>query len=290
MQPHRRFQRVFRTVRTCESPASLAGRLQKGHSRPIHAAAPRAFRQMESTSRDPSLPKLRVATLRGVCLHAVASVVLGDARPRRRNAQCARQVAAGASRASRCRAATSPRAMPASQRDAAAAAAYYRAALARRSEQQELLSARSWRCWPNGEVEEAMRLAERLVQARQERPDRAAGARRAGASSRSNTAPRASISRSRCAGRSPIWPRRCCRPGPYRPDEARSRSRPSTSCRAGLVRAVQGPACRPDPRSRPATEGSRQAPRARPQARPTALRVARPTAAAVAQSATRKRR
>ena len=99
------------------------------------------------------------------------------------------------------------------ERDAAAAAAYYRAALRGDPRNNELLNRAFLAVLANGEVEEAVRLAERVLQA--DKNDRIArpGAWRARAISRSNTGSRASSSPNRSAGRSPISPRRCCRRG-----------------------------------------------------------------------------
>ena len=90
------------------------------------------------------------------------------------------------------------------QRDAAAAAAYYRAALRRRPRNGELLAQAFLSVLIDGDVEEAVRLAERAGR-RSTRTTASRAWRSACAPSSSKQyQPRASSSRSRCAIRSPI--------------------------------------------------------------------------------------
>ena len=100
------------------------------------------------------------------------------------------------------------------QRDAAAAAAYYRSALKRDPNNGELLDRAFLSLLVDGDIDEAVKFAERVAQA--DKNDRVArlvlGVH---GSSTSNMPPRAAIWRNRFADRSPISPRRCSRPGAH---------------------------------------------------------------------------
>ena len=89
------------------------------------------------------------------------------------------------------------------QRDATAASAYYRAALRADPKNSELLDRAFVSVLADGDIEEAGRLAERvLVVNKNDRIARLV-ARRARAEAEAISAPRTSISRNRCADRSP---------------------------------------------------------------------------------------
>ena len=105
-------------------------------------------------------------------------------------------------------------------------------------------AAPSWPCWPT--ARSTRRSSSPSAFCRSTRPIASRGwCSGCARSSRSSIRSRAANSPSRSAARSPILPRLCCRHGRWR---ARPRSRPrptpSTSCRAGLVRDLQGSACR----------------------------------------------
>ena len=107
------------------------------------------------------------------------------------------------------------------ERDAAAAAAYYRAALRGDPRNNELLGRTFLAVLANGDVDDAVKLAERVLQA--DKNDRIArlvlGVRR---SSKSSIRPHAGNSRNRSAVPSPISPRPCCPRGRWP-----ARTRPS---------------------------------------------------------------
>ena len=119
------------------------------------------------------------------------------------------------------------------QRDAGAAAAYYRAALRGDPKNTELLERAFLSVLAEGDVDEAVRLAEQVLH--HDRNDRIArlvlGVR---ALKQQEICRRAAEPRcSRCAARSPISRPRCLRPGrPTARATPRPPSRRSTSCRA----------------------------------------------------------
>jgi tetratricopeptide (TPR) repeat protein len=110
------------------------------------------------------------------------------------------------------------------QRDAAAAASYYRAALRGDPRNNELLGRTFLAVLANGEVDEAVKLAERVLQV--DKTDRIA---RLVLGVRAIKQKQYPIARRELAqsirGRSPILPRRCWRPGRWR---ARPRSKAAT--------------------------------------------------------------
>ena len=154
------------------------------------------------------------------------------------------------------------------QRDAGAAAAYYRAALRGDPKNRELLE-RAFLSVLGGRRRRRGGPARRSGRpARQERPHRPPGDRRARAQAeeiRRRAAEPHAVG-ARADHRSRRHPAR--RLGELRRGRCQGRRRVDRQA-AGrrLVRAVQGPACRPDPRSRRQQEGSRQALRPRPEAR-----------------------
>ena len=173
------------------------------------------------------------------------------------------------SRVFRCRAAISPRAMPASP----AMPPPRRSTTARRCAATRAIrncsAAPSWRCCQSGEIDEGGAARRAGAAGRQERPRRAPGARRAGDQAE---AIRGGAPAARAVGARPDH-----RPGGgtalgldlCRPDREQGgdrRHRQARRARNGTI--CQGPARRPDPRSvRPATRGA-QAAGARLQARP----------------------
>ena len=154
------------------------------------------------------------------------------------------------------------------QRDAGAAAAYYRASLRGDPKNPELLERAFLSVLAEGDVEEAVRLADQVDQARQERPHCSPRYRR--------TRAQAEEIRGREAEPHPIRARPDHRPcrhlarrlGELRRQRRQGRRRVDRQA-AGrrLVCAVQGPARRPDPRSVGQQERGRQAFRPRPEAR-----------------------
>ncbi len=119
------------------------------------------------------------------------------------------------------------------ERDAGAAAAYYRAALRNDPKNTELLERAFLSVLAEGDVEEAVRLADQVVKL--DKTDRIARLvhRRACAEAEEICRRQSRTSRNRCAGRSPTWQRPCSAPG-----RAMARATPrapssrSTSCRA----------------------------------------------------------
>jgi hypothetical protein len=93
------------------------------------------------------------------------------------------------------------------ERDAASAAAFYRSALRTDPKNNELLDRAFISSLAEGDIDEAVKLADRILTLD--------GSWSASAtSSRRNTRPRSSTSTSRSADRSPIWSPPCCRAGP----------------------------------------------------------------------------
>ena len=100
------------------------------------------------------------------------------------------------------------------QRDAAAAAAYYRAALRSDPNNTELLERAFLSVLADGDVDEAVRLAERSASRSTATIASPAWCSACARSSRSNIAvARQNLAASRCAARSPICRPRCLRPG-----------------------------------------------------------------------------
>src|SRR5436305_13889921 len=121
----------------------------------LNAAAPRAFvRQMESTVI--LSPPLRRAAMAAMAALAITWPAVLCARAQQPREYFSRTSPAGSSLAAR----------PAGgQRDAAAAAAYYRAALRGDPRNNELLGRTFLAVLANGEVDDAVKLAERVLQA-----------------------------------------------------------------------------------------------------------------------------
>ncbi len=116
-------------------------------------AAPKAFvRQMESTSRDPLQPAACGGGRSGHTRHCWPGIVSARAQA---PSTLSRASASGSYLAAR---------HAGTHKDAAAAAAYYRAALRSDPRNSELLGRAFLAVLANGEVDEAVKLAERVVQ------------------------------------------------------------------------------------------------------------------------------